>query len=65
MQPLVMVSGRAGTGDRLDKVLRREATTRELLGGYEFWVRNGYATETADGTVTRPAPDPLVTAEAP
>lgn len=65
MQPLVMVSGRAGTGDRLDKIRRRETALRELLGGYEFWVRNGYATETTDGTVTRPAPDRLVTAEAP
>ena len=36
--------------------------TRELLGGYEYWVRNGYAIE-VDGVVTRHAPDPLVTAE--
>ncbi|MBS1673850.1 MAG: sulfurtransferase [Actinobacteria bacterium] len=37
--------------------------TRELLGGYEYWVRNGFATE-AGGVVTRRTPDPLVTAEA-
>lgn len=36
---------------------------RELLGGYEYWVRNGFEFETADG-VTRRTPDPLVTAEA-
>lgn len=35
---------------------------RELLGGYEYWVRNGFPTET-DGVVTRAVPDPLVTAE--
>lgn len=35
---------------------------RELLGGYEYWVRNGFPTEAA-GTVTRATPDPLVTAE--
>lgn len=35
---------------------------RELLGGYEYWVRNGFAVE-ADGVVTRSVPDPLVTAE--
>jgi len=36
--------------------------TRELLGGYEYWVRNGYAVEVG-GVVTRHTPDPLVTAE--
>lgn len=36
---------------------------RELLGGYEYWVRNGFPTE-ADGVTTRATPDPLVTAEA-
>lgn len=35
---------------------------RELLGGYEYWVRNGFPTE-ADGVITRTTPDPLVTAE--
>ncbi|MFC4138417.1 MULTISPECIES: rhodanese-like domain-containing protein [unclassified Microbacterium] len=36
--------------------------TRELFGGYEYWVRNGFPTE-ADGVITRRTPDPLVTAE--
>jgi rhodanese-related sulfurtransferase len=36
--------------------------TRELLGGYEYWVRNGFATESG-GVITRRAPDPMVTAE--
>ncbi|WP_309104535.1 rhodanese-like domain-containing protein [Microbacterium sp.] len=36
--------------------------TRELLGGYEYWVRNGFAIEKGDVT-THPTPDPLVTAE--
>lgn len=35
---------------------------RELLGGYEYWVRNGFAVESA-GVVSRRSPDPLVTAE--
>jgi rhodanese-related sulfurtransferase len=35
---------------------------RELLGGYEYWVRNGFPTE-AGGVITRATPDPLVTAE--
>lgn len=36
--------------------------TRELLGGYEYWARNGFPVE-KDGVVTRSTPDPLVTAE--
>ena len=35
---------------------------RELLGGYEYWVRNGYPIETG-GVIARRTPDPLVTAE--
>ncbi|MFB8188945.1 rhodanese-like domain-containing protein [Microbacterium sp. NPDC055988] len=35
---------------------------RELLGGYEYWVRNGFEVEVAD-VVSRAKPDPLVTAE--
>lgn len=35
---------------------------RELIGGYEYWVRNGFAVEEA-GVPTRHEPDPLVTAE--
>lgn len=36
--------------------------TRELFGGYEYWARNGFPTETG-GVITRRTPDPLVTAE--
>jgi len=35
---------------------------RELIGGYEYWVRNGFAVEEAR-VPTRHEPDPLVTAE--
>jgi rhodanese-related sulfurtransferase len=35
---------------------------REMIGGYEYWARNGFAVERG-GAVTRQAPDPLVTAE--
>jgi rhodanese-related sulfurtransferase len=31
---------------------------REMLGGYEYWVREGFAVQTRSGTVTRAA-DPL------
>lgn len=31
---------------------------REMLGGFEYWVREGFAYETATGR-TQPAPDPL------
>ena len=31
---------------------------REMLGGFEYWTREGLPVETADG-VTRTAPDPL------
>jgi rhodanese-related sulfurtransferase len=27
---------------------------KEMIGGYEYWVREGFATDTADGTVSRP-----------
>ncbi|MCW4459238.1 rhodanese-like domain-containing protein [Microbacterium sp. MPKO10] len=48
-------------------LLDRGYDVREMIGGYEYWVRNGFPVEgvTADGTLvdlTRPA-DPLVTAE--
>ncbi|MEV7619179.1 rhodanese-like domain-containing protein [Microbacterium sp. NPDC089321] len=36
--------------------------TRELFGGYEYWVRKGFPVE-KDGVTSRQAPDPLVTAE--
>ncbi len=34
---------------------------REMIGGMEYWARNGLPVETADGVVVRP-PDGLVTA---
>ena len=34
---------------------------REMLGGYEYWAREGLPVETADGS-HRPAADPLTTA---
>nr|WP_239528521.1 rhodanese-like domain-containing protein [Microbacterium esteraromaticum] len=36
--------------------------TRELLGGYEYWVRNGFPIE-KDGVTSRHDTDPLVTAD--
>lgn len=35
---------------------------REMLGGFEYWAREGFAVETADGTLTQPVPDPLTVA---
>lgn len=35
---------------------------RELVGGYEYWVRNGFPIE-REGSIIRPEADPLVTAE--
>lgn len=35
---------------------------REMLGGIEYWARNGLPVETSDG-VTSPPSDPLVTAD--
>ncbi|MBW8481820.1 rhodanese-like domain-containing protein [Actinomadura parmotrematis] len=32
---------------------------KEMLGGYEYWVREGFAVEDGRGAVTRGAPDPL------
>lgn len=43
-------------------LLARGLDVRELLGGYEYWVRNGFPTE-ANGVITRRLPDPVVTAE--
>jgi hypothetical protein len=31
---------------------------KEMIGGYEYWVREGFAVQSADGEVTRP-PDPM------
>lgn len=44
------------------RLLAEGFAVREMIGGYEYWVRNGCAVE-RDGAVTRRAPDPLVTAE--
>ena len=35
---------------------------REMLGGYEYWVREGFAVETRAGRINQPA-DPLTTVE--
>lgn len=35
---------------------------QEMIGGFEYWARNGLPVETADG-LSEPATDPLVTAD--
>lgn len=40
------------------ELARRGYQVREMIGGIEYWIREGFAVETADGLVTRPA-DPL------
>ena len=52
-------NGATATARRL---LRAGLDVRELRGGYEYWVRNGFDIESG-GVVSRQAPDPLVTAE--
>jgi rhodanese-related sulfurtransferase len=42
------------------RLLSEGFTVRELIGGYEYWVRNGFAVERAN-RVEKAAPDPLVT----
>jgi len=37
---------------------RRGYAVKEMIGGIEYWIREGFAVETAAGLVTRPA-DPL------
>lgn len=44
------------------RLLAEGFDVREMIGGYEYWVRNGFALERG-GTVTRQAPDRLATAE--
>ena len=44
------------------RLLAKGFDVREMIGGYEYWARNGLAVE-REGAVTRQAPDPLVTAE--
>ena|SRR5579859_1429491 len=34
-------------------------TVKEMLGGFEYWVREGWAVETGIGAVTRRSVDPL------
>ncbi|SEB35918.1 Rhodanese-related sulfurtransferase [Paramicrobacterium humi] len=43
-------------------LLERGFDVREMIGGFEYWARNGFPVEDANGDATRPA-DPLVTAE--
>ncbi|GFJ91534.1 rhodanese-like domain-containing protein [Phytohabitans rumicis] len=40
------------------ELARRGYQVKEMIGGIEYWIREGFAVETADGLVTRPA-DPL------
>lgn len=40
------------------ELARRGYQVREMIGGIEYWIREGFPVETADGLVTRPA-DPL------
>jgi rhodanese-related sulfurtransferase len=40
------------------ELARRGYPVKEMIGGIEYWIREGFAVETADGLVTRPA-DPL------
>jgi rhodanese-related sulfurtransferase len=42
---------------------RRGFSVRELIGGYEYWVREGFEVQTATGLVRRPS-DPLTTVPA-
>ena len=43
------------------RLLAAGLDVRELIGGYEYWVRNGFDV-VRHGVVGREAPDPLVTA---
>ncbi|ONK15996.1 rhodanese-like domain-containing protein [Streptomyces sp. MP131-18] len=38
---------------------------KEMLGGFEYWVREGFPVRHGDGALRRAAPDPLVAPEAP
>jgi rhodanese-related sulfurtransferase len=40
------------------ELARRGYQVREMIGGIEYWIREGFPVLTADGLVTRPA-DPL------
>lgn len=43
-------------------LLAKGFDVREVIGGYEYWVRNGFAV-VREGSLTRQKPDPLVSAE--
>ncbi|GAB3523357.1 rhodanese-like domain-containing protein [Arthrobacter monumenti] len=43
-------------------LLKRGFDVREMIGGFEYWARNGFPVEDATGDATGPA-DPMVTAE--
>ncbi len=36
-------------------------TVKEMLGGFEYWAREGFAVETGIGAITRRSADPLTT----
>ncbi|BCB85018.1 rhodanese-like domain-containing protein [Phytohabitans suffuscus] len=40
------------------ELARRGYAVKEMIGGIEYWIREGFAVETADGLVARPV-DPL------
>jgi rhodanese-related sulfurtransferase len=40
------------------ELARRGYAVQEMIGGIEYWIREGFAVETADGLVTQPT-DPL------
>lgn len=42
------------------RLLAEGVSVREMIGGYEYWVRNGFPVERGD-EVGKAAPDPLVT----
>lgn len=51
-----------GATETARRLLAAGLDVREMIGGYEYWVRNGFPIE-REGRVIRSAPDPLVTAD--
>lgn len=51
-----------GATDTARRLIIEGFNVRELIGGYEYWTRNGFPVE-QDGYASLPEPDPLVTAE--
>lgn len=49
-----------GATHTAQRLLLKGFDVREMIGGYEYWVRNGFAVERGDG-VEKGEPDPLVT----